>query len=89
MGRRPALISSDPAWLSFPGERARAAQAAWIFDPSVSAAESLRRARSLGVSYLVVDKRWPRYTAWYGAGAGVPLTMNEADVALIWVEPSA
>jgi hypothetical protein len=85
LGQRPALISSDPAWLNFPEERARAREAQWIFDPSVSAAESLRRARKLGVAYLLVDKRWPHYQAWHGAGAGLRVALDEPDVALVEV----
>jgi hypothetical protein len=85
LGQRPALISSDPAWLNFPDERARAREAQWIFDPSVSAAESLRRARTLGVAYLLVDKRWPHYQAWYGTGAGLRVALDEPDVALVEV----
>jgi hypothetical protein len=83
LGRRPALISSDPAWLNFPGERARANEARWIFDPSLSAGESVRRARSLGVAYLLVDKRWSHYTAWYQGGAGLQVVVDSADVALV------
>lgn len=82
LAERPALISSDPAWLSFPGERARTAQARWIFDPSVTPAESLRRARELGVSYLVIDKRWKHYDAWAGESR---FAVDEYDVAVIRV----
>lgn len=80
---RPALISSDPAWLNFPDERARAETAAGIFDPRITAAESLRRARAAGVGYLLVDKRWPHYAVW--RRGGLPIVMDEPDVVLVRV----
>jgi hypothetical protein len=64
LGRRQALIDTDLAWLNFPGERERTRQAKWIFDPTVSIQESLRRAQSDGVTYLLIDKRWQQSQAW-------------------------
>jgi hypothetical protein len=84
-GERPALISSDPAWMNFPDERSRARQALWVFDPSVSAAESLRRARQAGADYLIVDKRWGHFAAWLGDGKGVDVVVDEPDVELVRV----
>jgi hypothetical protein len=85
LGRRQALIASDPAWLNFPEERARTRQALWIFDRNVTSRESLRRARALGVAYLVVDKRWGRYTAWRRDGMVLQVVVDDADVAIIRV----
>jgi hypothetical protein len=82
MGERPALISANPAWLTFPGERTRAAEAGYIFDPSITVNESLRRARQLGVAYLVIDKRWDRAAEWSRAGQ---VAVDEYDVALVRV----
>jgi hypothetical protein len=64
LGRRQALIDTDLGWLNFPDERERTRQAIWIFDPKVSIQESLRRARSDGVAYLLIDKRWQQSQAW-------------------------
>jgi hypothetical protein len=64
LGRRQALIDTDLEWLNFPDERERTRQAIWIFDPAVSIQESLRRARSDGVAYLLIDKRWQYSQAW-------------------------
>jgi len=84
LGERPALISSDPAWLDFPDERARSQQALWIFDPTVQVQESLRRARSSGVAYLLVDKRWSGYGAWRREPT-LHVVLDEADVAVVKV----
>jgi len=57
-------MDTDLEWLNFPNERERTRQAIWIFDPAVSIQESLRRARSGRVAYLLIDKRWQHSQAW-------------------------
>jgi hypothetical protein len=58
---RPSLVASDPVWLVFPGERARARTATRIFTASPWPTESsFAIARAAGAHWLYVP------TAWHG-----------------------
>ena len=56
---RPSLVASDPTWLAFPGERARARTATRIFTARAWPAESsFADARAAGARWLYLPATW-------------------------------
>ena len=61
---RKTLYAANPEWLNFADERDRAIKAAQIFDVTVPLDVNLKRARRLGVSYLMINKEWMGHGLW-------------------------
>jgi hypothetical protein len=65
---RRSIYGSNPVFLNYADEKARAAEANAIFSPSNDFETTRRLARDAGATYLLVDKAWSGYSTWSSHG---------------------
>lgn len=85
---RPVLTGSNPQWLAFPDERARAEAAASLFS-SPDALALQERAGGLEVAYLVMRKwDWIGWERWIDGDTGaVAIVYDDNETIVLGIEP--